>query len=157
MSESYQRHPNTECAMCDKKIYRRPSEIEKSGDRSFCSSVCYGAACRKEIPCAICGKKILSRLNKKTCSRSCANKQRAGIKYKTQGLRDKVKSQRSLKMRLLKQRDGRCERCGFDKVEILQVHHTNRNREDNRLENLELVCPNCHMTEHYTERSRLCK
>jgi hypothetical protein len=155
MSEKYKRNPNTKCVICSKEIYRRPCEIEKSGGQVFCSNMCYGISCRKEVLCAICAKPMLSRLNKKTCSRSCANKQRAGIDYKKQNSRDKVKSQRSLKIRLLDQRGEKCERCGFDKVQILQVHHKNRDRNNNELGNLEIICPNCHATEHYSEKSWL--
>ena len=116
---------------------------------------CYGISCRKEKPCIICGKPILSGANKKTCSRSCANKHRAGIKYKLNRPRDKVKSYQALKIRLLKVKGGNCERCGYNKYEILQVHHKDRNRFNNELDNLELICPNCHFEEHYLEKSWL--
>jgi len=105
----------------------------------------------------VCGKPILSGFHKKTCSRSCSNKHRAGIKYKLNQPRSKVKSQRHLKIRLLAARGGVCERCGYDKVEILQVHHKDRNRTNSDLKNLELVCPNCHFEEHYLENSWLNK
>jgi len=42
----------------------------------------------------------------------------------------------------------RCERCGIAEwrnAELsLSLHHINGDRHDNRLENLELLCPNCH-------------
>ncbi len=107
---------------------------------------------RKETPCVVCGKLIMAGLNKKTCSRSCANINRTGINYKIGSPRDKVKSQQALKVRLLKERGGSCERCGYNKYEILQVHHKNRNRDDNILSNLELICPNCHYEEHYLKK-----
>jgi 5-methylcytosine-specific restriction endonuclease McrA len=45
-----------------------------------------------------------------------------------------------------------CERCGFDEIpEILIVHHADRNRTNNALENLIILCPNCHAAEHYVE------
>jgi ssDNA-binding Zn-finger/Zn-ribbon topoisomerase 1 len=44
---------------------------------------------------------------------------------------------------------GACERCGFDEVEILQLHHKDRNRRNNKAENLETLCPNCHFREHF--------
>ena len=69
--------------------------------------------------------------------------------------KDKVVYQRGLKLRLLKARGQHCERCKYNKIEILQVHHTDRNREHNELSNLELVCPNCHAEEHYLENSWL--
>src|SRR3989338_5779631 len=98
---------------------------------------------------------ILASLNKKTCSRSCANVQRAGIKYKIGSPRDKVKSQQALKLRLIKERGKKCEKCDYGKYEILQVHHKDRNRNHNDLENLELICPNCHYEEHFLEKSWL--
>jgi 5-methylcytosine-specific restriction endonuclease McrA len=101
----------------------------------------------------VCGKPLLAGLNKKTCSRACANKNRAGLSYKNGNPKDKVKAQRALKARLLKERGLQCERCGYDKVPILQVHHKDRNRQHNELKNLELICPNCHAEEHYLENS----
>ncbi|MBI2551090.1 HNH endonuclease [Candidatus Uhrbacteria bacterium] len=37
------------------------------------------------------------------------------------------------------------------------MHHKDRNREHNQLENLELICPNCHYEEHFLEGSWLDK
>lgn len=157
MAELYKRNPNTKCIICGKPIYKRPHELQKNNGRVFCSLNCYGFSCRKEIPCVICGKLILSGLHRKTCSRGCANKHRAGIKYKMNGPRDKVKKQRSLKLKLLKQRGKLCEKCGYNIYEILVVHHKDKNRENNKLENLELICPNCHAKEHYFKNNWLNK
>jgi len=42
-----------------------------------------------------------------------------------------------------------CERCGYDAVpKILGVHHKDRNRNNNEIFNLEVLCPNCHSLEH---------
>lgn len=155
MSDHYTRNPNTTCLVCKKAIYRRPGEIKVNKGRVFCSMVCYGIYCRKETPCIVCGTPILAKFNKKTCSRSCANKHRAGIKYNLNRPKDKVKYQRGLKLRLLKERGNKCQRCGYDKYEILQVHHKDRDHTNNNLENLELICPNCHYEEHYLEKSWL--
>ncbi|HEX8974538.1 MAG TPA: HNH endonuclease signature motif containing protein [Patescibacteria group bacterium] len=42
-----------------------------------------------------------------------------------------------------------CEECGWDKRSEdgrlpLELHHVNGNCRDNRLENLQILCPNCH-------------
>ena len=103
----------------------------------------------------VCGAPILAGLHKKTCSRSCANINRAGIRYKINRPRDKVKDSRSLKIRLLEQRGKICERCSYNKYEILQVHHIDRDKKNNNLDNLELVCPNCHYEEHFLDKSWL--
>ena len=145
----YKRNPNTKCIICRKPIYKRPFEILKNKGRVFCSVQCYGLSCRREKPCLVCGKPILAGLNKKTCSRSCANIHRTGIKYKINRPRDKVKHYLALKKRLSALRGKHCERCGYEKYEILQVHHKNRDKYNNTLDNLELICPNCHSEEHH--------
>lgn len=153
MPELYKRRPNVICSICQKSVYRRPSQLKETDGRAFCSTICYGIYCRKEKPCIVCGAPILSSLHRKTCSRSCANTHRAGIKYKIGSPKDKVKNSRALKIRLLEARGKNCERCGYDKSEILQVHHKDRNTDNNKLGNLELICPNCHCEEHYLEKS----
>ncbi len=149
----YKRHPNTKCLVCGINIYRRPFQIEKNKGRFFCSLSCHGVHSRNETPCRICGKMIMAGLNKKTCNRACANKYRAGIKYKIGRPRDKAKTFRVLKLRLLEERGKNCERCGYNKYEILQIHHKNRNKKDNRIDNLEIICPNCHYEEHFLRKS----
>ena len=153
MVELYKRKPNTNCVVCGKAIYKRPVQIQRNKGQVFCGMDCYGISCRKEVPCVVCGKLMLSGLHKKTCSRSCANIHRTGIGYKNGSPRDKVKSQRALKIRLLELRGKKCERCNYAKYEILQIHHKDKNRRNNSTDNLELICPNCHYEEHFLEKS----
>ena len=68
-------------------------------------------------------------------------------------------SSHKLKIRLLDEgiKQRICERCGKEKwlnEKIpLELHHVNRNRFDNRISNLELLCPNCHsLTDNYSGR-----
>ncbi len=59
-----------------------------------------------------------------------------------------------LKLKLI--RDGiklaKCESCNlstwFDTAIPLELHHMNGDRFDNRLENLQILCPNCHALTH---------
>lgn len=150
----YPRHPNTQCFICNKPFYRKPFYLRRSkSGHAFCSMKCYGLFIRKEHPCAVCGHPILAGLNKKTCSRACSNKQRTGIKYRQGRRKDKVVHTKQSKVRILELRGSCCERCGFTRTEILQVHHRDRNRANNDIDNLELICPNCHAMEHYLEKS----
>lgn len=155
MTELYTRNPNTYCKICGKRVYKRPSQIILNRGNIFCSNICYGKFCRKEKPCAICGKMILSSLHRKTCSRTCSNKNRAGIKYGMRRPNDKVRAQEIIKKRLIEMRGMKCELCGYHKYEILHIHHKDRNRLNNSFDNLELVCPNCHYEKHYVEKTKL--
>ena len=47
---------------------------------------------------------------------------------------------------------GRCERCGarVDWADI-EVHHVDRDRRNDRMDNLERICKPCHYTEHHDD------
>ena len=98
---------------------------------------------------------LLASKNAITCSRACSNTYRTGIMYKIGRPRDKAVKERSMKIRLLELRGPRCERCGYAQVEMLHVHHRDRDRSNNDASNLELICPNCHYEEHYLEKNQI--
>ena len=66
-----------------------------------------------------------------------------------------------LKRRLLDEglKEYKCELCGLyewqDNPIPLELHHINGNNRDNRLDNLKLLCPNCHaLTDSYRGRNK---
>ena len=141
------RNPNCSCLVCKTPIYRRPSQI-KNGP-VFCSPSCVGKHNRtNEKPCPICGKLIFGKA--KTCSRTCSNKKRYGLKYDGTNKHNNANKARILKEKLSKIRGGICEKCGNDNYNILQIHHILErcNGGTNDESNLLILCPNCHMTEH---------
>jgi DNA-binding CsgD family transcriptional regulator/5-methylcytosine-specific restriction endonuclease McrA len=73
---------------------------------------------------------------------------------------DTYRGRYNLKLRLLREglKEDRCERCGVtdwcEEPLTLALHHVNGKRNDNRLENLQLLCPNCHsQTRNYAGRN----
>ena len=65
-----------------------------------------------------------------------------------------------LKQRLIDEhlKEHKCEKCGnerwYGQPIPLELHHINGNHNDNRLENLQLLCPNCHaQTDNYRGRN----
>lgn len=150
----------TKCANCFKEIERKPSYIRRYKN-SFCSQECKSNFQNKKIKikCKTCGKILLRRPLeiKKTkngycfCSRSCTaswnNQQEWRVKENHPNWIDGSSSGRSI---ALKNKEHICEKCNFKEFpEILQVHHKNRNRKDNSIDNLEVLCPNCHHKEHF--------
>jgi DNA-binding CsgD family transcriptional regulator/5-methylcytosine-specific restriction endonuclease McrA len=73
---------------------------------------------------------------------------------------DTYRGRYNLKVRLIREglKENRCERCGVtdwcEQPLTLALHHINGKRNDNRLENLQLLCPNCHsQTGNYAGRN----
>ena len=69
-----------------------------------------------------------------------------------------------LKNRLIKEglKQHICESCGLtlwqEKLIPLELHHINGNNKDNRLENILLLCPNCHaLTDSYRGKNNKSK
>lgn len=73
----------------------------------------------------------------------------------------KLVQSNSLKKRLINEglKEHKCEECGIThwngKIAPIELDHVNGNRYDNRLENLRILCPNCHaQTETYRGKNK---
>lgn len=76
-------------------------------------------------------------------------------------IKDSEYNRTKLKERLVKEglKEYKCECCGItgwnNKPIALQLHHINGIHNDNRLSNLQLLCPNCHsQTDNFASKGR---
>jgi hypothetical protein len=138
------------CSNCNKEINRKPNDIKRFKNIYCCQKCRDEAQCTGyKIKCACCGKDIYRsksayhKSSSKTffCNKSCS------ASYNN--TKRKFPNSKSYRIKAFKEKDKLCERCGFNTYEsILQVHHKDHNRLNNELNNLEILCPNCHAIEH---------
>ena len=134
----------TKCAICGNKFEHIGC---RANNAKYCSRACYHKSQigrgTKEFKCQHCDKIFLDSpsVKRKYCSRACINKKNKKIwKADFTTIRNKMVCRGMVR---------KCNRCEFDiNPNILGIHHKDRNRNNNKLSNLEVLCPNCHSLEH---------
>jgi 5-methylcytosine-specific restriction endonuclease McrA len=99
--------------------------------------------------CPICSKKFEAKSGspkqKRTCSYACSNKL-----FRVNNKSIYIDGRSTYRKKALSKLPNLCNRCGYNSyIDILEVHHKDRNRKNNDISNLEILCPNCHSEEHY--------
>jgi len=108
-----------ECDYCGKRIYRTPKDFKRSKSKKFfCSVSCH---CSWENENKRCGENAPNWIAGQTAYRKLL--QRCGKQEK-------------------------CGNCGIEDKRVLVVHHRDSNRRNNKPENLEWLCRNCHCIVH---------
>lgn len=143
------------CVYCGKEIVGKHKTQKK-----FCSSSCsasYNNKKRKDKHyCVYCGKELENKRNK-YCSNQCykEHKYEQKIKNWKNGEYDGWTGKQAgikhyIKRYLIKKVNCKCEKCGWAEInnitnEVpLQIHHIDGNCKNNKEENLQVLCPNCH-------------
>lgn len=118
------RQPNVTCAHCEKPFWIRPHRIAASKSKLyFC--------CREH-------KDLASRLG--------------GIEaIQPDHYGTRSADHHDYRIKALRHYPAICMRCGYDKFVV--VHHKDRDRTNNELSNLEILCPNCHALEHWSGKA----
>lgn len=153
----------TNCLYCNSLFFARPSDL-KRGHSKFCSRKCSGlhqrisrkidrSTLQPNAQCAFCQVEFYMKPSSKKNSRSglyfCCREHKdvaqriGGIKQiQPPHYSDAKRAYRTLALRTYGEQ---CQDCGYDKyVQILEVHHIDGDRTNNKIENLRVLCKNCH-------------
>jgi hypothetical protein len=143
------------CLVCGLGYKKQKVHSEGKKQELYCSAVCFNSTLKILLRCAHCNKEFLrfkSDIRKRTknesinfCCVDCKNK---AVKYMPEirpAFYGTAKDYRSI---ALKAFDNKCNRCGNYDSRVLEVHHKDRDKTNNSLSNLEILCANCHTIEH---------
>lgn len=123
----------------------------------------------KTSSCEHCGSEFI--LYQSSTGRFCSNKCQQDHRRKEyldkwkngeeNGLVGEYSMSKFVRNYLLEKNNNRCQICGwgernqYTKKVPLQIHHIDGNCTNNKEENLQVLCPNCHsLTENYGKRNK---
>lgn len=145
------------CLNCEGEFWKQVRFINKSPSH-YCSREClyeYKDKQKLRVICNFCEKefpitasrKAVSKSGHVFCSRSC--KDTAQIiehgytdmhpSHYADGIHAKYRK------RALRELGTECSICGYNIVAVLEVHHKDGNRKNNKISNLDVLCPTHHV------------
>jgi Zn finger protein HypA/HybF involved in hydrogenase expression len=129
--------------------------LEDKAGNIFCSKSCMIDYTKKNINktnkiCLNCGENYIGHWSSKYCSMPCSVTCRNKTKEQNILQNDNSLTSRSYKNFLINKHGAKCMECGWDKINPvtqkcpIELEHIDGNSQNNKLENLKLLCPNCH-------------
>lgn len=140
------------CGKCGREFYVYPSRL-KQGNPKFCSRKCYDRFDRNN---PFFGKKHSAESIEKMFNhpnRRSFKKGEENPNFKRWNRENYMGTSFTWWREYLKDTVGKCEVCGFDDKRILEMHHKNLNRREHTKDNLLLLCPNCHESIHWQNKT----
>lgn len=145
------------CAHCWSKFYAKPYHL-KRGWGKFCSRQCLslGRKSGKQVTCQVCQKQVYrmpseikrNKQQRMFCSKSCQTIWRNSY-YSGERHASWKQGQGSYRQRMLRITPNlECQLCHEQDQRVLEVHHVDEDRTNNRLDNLVWLCHNCHYLVH---------
>ena len=112
-----------------------------------------------KIQCAFCGKEIdrkpseikRSKTGNVYCNKSCSNSKNNTL-FKSDKNHQNYKTGISSYRKKAFKTGDKCEECKIDELYVLEVHHIDGNRKNNKKDNLKILCANCHKRAHFKNR-----
>ena len=156
------------CTQC-KQIFQALIKDVKRGRAKFCNLQCFGKyrtenVVPKEpnVECAWCKKafrkppfkQTLSKSGLFFCTRRCKDTAQGlnGLKELHLPHYGNASPDRYYRRKAFSVKPKICERCTYQENEAaIIVHHKDRNRMNDDMSNLEVLCCNCHAIEHWGE------
>lgn len=151
------------CRTCGVAMKVKKSHLNK-GWGKYCSRSCrdQGHKTGSDVGCARCGTCVYrsprdlkrSQSGQFFCSKSCQThwRNRMYVGERHANFKNGRSAYRSILARATPHR--RCEVCGTEDARVLQVHHKDRDRENNVPTNLAWLCFNCHFLVHHYDVGR---
>jgi hypothetical protein len=129
-------------------------------NRKFCSLSCSAEYNNKKYPkrknfqklsnCLYCGNKLDKKGQHKFCSKECDVKYKQNLIFNEIDNGNTSFSSMTYKKYLIFKFGNKCMKCGWNEMNPItglipiQLEHKDGNSENHNLNNLELLCPNCH-------------
>lgn len=149
------------CSFCRRKFKKEAKELERNrrlGYRNFCSPECLYDSQNKSqsVNCSNCEREVVrkkseikkSKSGRFFCNRRCSNG--FNNRYRTGKSHPNYNGTKSrYRERALAYYGEQCIICGYGVRHILEVHHIDKDRSNNELNNLAVLCPTHHKETHH--------
>ena len=146
------------CKYCDKRFLKPERFMKENNDNHFCcrQHANLYKSTKQKVICSVCDDEFYTnpaRIKRSKsglffCSRKCKDegqKITSGIKGVWPAHYGTSNGRWTYRKISIEHYGAICECCKYNEhIEILQVHHIDGNRENNSIENLIVLCPNCH-------------
>lgn len=146
--ENYKKDPKR-CKNCNKSI-----PYDDKNSKIFCDNSCsatYNNRLRESKieynSCTYCGEDTT---NDKYCSNKCQGKYIRSLIFEKIENGDTTQYEKSYRNYLIDKYGAKCMKCGWDEIHPvtgnvpIELDHIDGDHKNNSLDNLRLLCPNCH-------------
>jgi hypothetical protein len=153
------------CDYCNNLFEKEKGKVtfnRKIKNKNYCSPKCHSlgkqtgtiehcAYCQKEIYCTEHVKQRQSKRHKDNnsgdnnyfCNQSHANSYNNRLRCQEKHP-NFIDGHSTYRERALQYYGKKCTICDYDNVLVLEVHHRDRNNKNNKIENLDVLCPTHH-------------